>query len=590
MAQKSTIIEKAYFLKVATLFVFAFLFLVPGIVGAASLYISPSSGLHSVGSTFGISVYVSSNDQAMNAASGVLSFPQDKLEITSISKAGSIMGLWVEEPSFSNTLGTATFEGIVLNPGFTGSAGKIVSATFRVKAAGIASVAFASGSILANDGKGTNILTSLGDALFTLGVAPSTPTPAPTPTSILQPSRVGVPSAPVVRSSTHPDQEKWYSSSGAVFSWDVPSGVDAVRLLVGESPSSVPSIVYIPPISSRDLSDISLTDGLWYFHVQLRNNSGWGGTSHFRFQIDTVKPEYFNLQEQARADATYPKAAFVVDATDTTSGIDHYEFQIDEKQTVVWKDDGKHLYQTAPLAPGEHRLIARVVDKAGNYLVDSITFNVEALKSPTFIDHPNVVKTGESFLVKGTTYPRGLVTLWLQRGKEDVKLNTATANKSGIFTFAFEEGLKESGSYKMWAEVIDERGARSLPTEKVSLQVERSALIELGSWATTVLAVIVPIVALVLLLVGLLWYGWQKFMSWRGRIRKEVREADRALHKAIDMLKEDMASQIQLLKNAKSKRKFTKEEEKIITQLKKDLDEAEKFVKKEIKDIEEAVD
>lgn len=48
---------------------------------AATLYFSPSSGSYAVGDTLSANVYVSSADQALNAASGVILFPQDKLEI-----------------------------------------------------------------------------------------------------------------------------------------------------------------------------------------------------------------------------------------------------------------------------------------------------------------------------------------------------------------------------------------------------------------------------------------------------------------------------------------------------------------------------
>jgi hypothetical protein len=568
-------------MKKGILFFLAAALLFPFAVQAASLYFSPSSGSYTVGSTFSLGVYVSSTDKAMNAASGIVSFAQDKLEVTSLSRSSSIMSLWVQEPLFSNAAGTVNFEGIVLNPGYTGGSGQLLSINFRVKAPGTASAIFSSGSVLANDGYGTSILTGLGTAEFSL--IPTTLIPAP------QPSRVGVPSAPVIRSSTHPDSEKWYPSSAAVFSWDVPLGVDAARLLVGQSPSSVPNVLYIPPINSRDVSDIALADGVWYFHAQLRNPSGYGGTSHFKFQIDTTKPSYFNLTQQAREDATYPRVSFLVDAADETSGIDHYEFQIDEGEAVVWKDSGRHIFETIALAPGEHRLLAKAVDKAGNYLADSLSFIIEPLQSPILTQYPSVVKTGQAFLVQGTAHPTGTVTLWFQRGKDDPEHKSVSADKKGDFTFTFEEGLKEPGTYKLWAEVTDQRGARSLPSEKVSLKAESPAFIEFGYWITTVLAIVIPIVALLLLLAALLLYAWQKFVAWKKRIRKEVREADRALHKAIDMLKEDISVQIKLLEKTKSKRELTEEEEKIIKQLKKDVDQAEKFVKKEIQDIEKEV-
>src|SRR3989338_12449 len=91
------------------------------IAQAASLYFIPASGSYEVGSALPVSVYVSSEDEAMNAVSGVVTFPADKLEISSLSKASSIFNLWVQKPTFSNTSGTVTFEGVVLNPGFRGA-------------------------------------------------------------------------------------------------------------------------------------------------------------------------------------------------------------------------------------------------------------------------------------------------------------------------------------------------------------------------------------------------------------------------------------------------------------------------------------
>ncbi|KKT73998.1 MAG: hypothetical protein UW69_C0051G0012, partial [Microgenomates group bacterium GW2011_GWA2_44_7] len=46
-------------------------------VQAATLYFVPSTGTSNIGGNLSVGVYVSSADQAMNAASGVVSFPQD---------------------------------------------------------------------------------------------------------------------------------------------------------------------------------------------------------------------------------------------------------------------------------------------------------------------------------------------------------------------------------------------------------------------------------------------------------------------------------------------------------------------------------
>ena len=152
---------------------FIFYILNPLLVHAATLNFSPSTVLRTVGSTFSVSVSISSANKAMNAASGIISFPKDQLEVTNISKTNSVMNLWVQEPTFSNTQGTVSFEGIALNPGFIGSRGVILTITFRTKSVGQAKIKFSSGSVLANDGVGTNILDGLGNATISIQAIPA---------------------------------------------------------------------------------------------------------------------------------------------------------------------------------------------------------------------------------------------------------------------------------------------------------------------------------------------------------------------------------------------------------------------------------
>lgn len=147
-------------------------------VSAASLYISPASGTYRQGETFQVSVYVSSADQAMNTAEANISYPTDKLEITSITTVNSIFTLLVENPRYNNNNGTAYFSGIVVNPGYQGKSGRLVRINFRGKALGQATVNISSGQVLANDGLATNILTGRSGGKYTIIEKPK---PAPTP-------------------------------------------------------------------------------------------------------------------------------------------------------------------------------------------------------------------------------------------------------------------------------------------------------------------------------------------------------------------------------------------------------------------------
>ncbi len=153
---------------------------------AATLSFTPSAGQYSVGQTLAVAVLLSSTNQSANAMSASLSFPRDLLTVTSISKAGSIVSLWATEPQFSNSAGTISFEGIIPNPGFQGAGGRLITIYFRINTVGKAPIIITNSSVLANDGQGTNILTNVNNAEFSLAAAPERvvpPTPTPTPPS-----------------------------------------------------------------------------------------------------------------------------------------------------------------------------------------------------------------------------------------------------------------------------------------------------------------------------------------------------------------------------------------------------------------------
>ena len=169
--------ERAILFGVGTIALSGFFVLVPRPAHAASLYFSPDAETVVVGQAFTVAVDVSSADQAMNAASGNISFPADKLQVLSISKSNSIINLRIRDPSFSNSIagGNIHFEGITLNPGYTGSGGTVISVTFQAISAGSASLSFSDGGVLANDGNGTNILGSLGTASYSILPASGNP-------------------------------------------------------------------------------------------------------------------------------------------------------------------------------------------------------------------------------------------------------------------------------------------------------------------------------------------------------------------------------------------------------------------------------
>jgi hypothetical protein len=125
---------------------------------AAFFVASPSSSTTSVGETITATVYVNSSNQAINVVSGSLIFDHTYLRVKGVSIGGSVVKFWIQEPSVpKSSANTIEFEGVVLNPGYTGSSGRVMTVTFSVLTEGSTSLSFSSEAILANDGLGTDV-------------------------------------------------------------------------------------------------------------------------------------------------------------------------------------------------------------------------------------------------------------------------------------------------------------------------------------------------------------------------------------------------------------------------------------------------
>lgn len=335
-------------------------FLAPHTSLAATLSLMPANASVNVGDSFTVAVRVSSSDQVMNAVSGALSFPTDLLRVASISKANSVLTLWVQDPIFSNSTGIVDWSGVVPNPGYTGSGGQIVSVIFVAKKTGTGTIAFSSSSVLANDGNGTNILTAANPASISITQAAAQPV-------LTLPASAVSPSADLlaqITSSTHPDQTKWYRLSHAVFDWTNAQGVTAVRLGYDKNADGVPTIPYTDPISHKELQ---LGDGIWYFHVQQKKGvKEWGPVSTFRIQIDTVPPAPIVLRFPNGATTATSTIAVQFTTTDELSGIDRYQVAIDGRSFDVSAQDGSGIYALTVGESGIHTLSVTAYDKAGN--------------------------------------------------------------------------------------------------------------------------------------------------------------------------------------------------------------------------------
>lgn len=379
--------------KIAASAVLGLVFLCAGAhaASAATLSMTPQTGTAAVGTTINVLLSAASDVTAVHVLSGTLSFPTNLLEVVSISKSQSMISSWVTDPTFLNTAGTIQFNGMVPNPGFIGTDGRVLMVTFKVKAVGTADLSYSAGSIIANDGDGTEILTSKTGATYTLTKAVATVSDPSATTDATTTAKPPDANLPQVSSVTHPDAT-WSHLMTGTFSFVVPSTITALRLLVDDKPTTIPTITYVPPITSRDIKD--LPEGISYLHVQYKTAAGWGLTLHYKLQIDTTAPTTFTISEM-----TPGKFTFV--SNDALSGIARYDIQIDGGAVIAFTDDGSHIFTAPEQTSGSHTLLVRAVDAAGNTTDSTLTFTsaVPVALAPVPVVTPSVVPVPDSVLL-----------------------------------------------------------------------------------------------------------------------------------------------------------------------------------------------
>lgn len=349
------------------------------IAQAADLVVSPSSGSYSSGQTFTTTIRAVPAGDSVNAVEATLNFDSDQLSVVSVSKTGSVFSLWTTEPTFSNAAGTITFGGGSPTPFTTTS--NLLTVTFRTIGEGDGSVSFGTASVLAADGRGTDVYGTGTGGTYTVaaGAAPAPPTepePTPTPTAESEPDSEEAiifgdpPRPPEIGSPMFLDSEIWYNTTEGLFAWTLPFDVTAVAVEVSSSSENVPQdnpdAIVEPPGEEFIVSSDNISDGIQYISINFENQVGWGAVTNRQLKIDTTPPEPFVVRVTPGSSAdSFPLLNF--EAGDSTSGIDFYEMTIaDNEPIIVTPDEAKLGYLLRELEDGTYTVTVVATDMAGN--------------------------------------------------------------------------------------------------------------------------------------------------------------------------------------------------------------------------------
>ena len=256
-----------------------------------------------------------------------------------MSKGGSIFPFWTTEPSFSNSAGTIKFGGGLPPPAYSGTAGHIFKITFKAKKSGKAQVRFVSGAVLANDGKGTNILASMGSGSYIISPKITSPKSSGGDKKIEEKKEIEYDyNLPKILSPTHPDQNKWYNKKLAKFNWKLPDNIIGVSIGFDNDPTTDPGPKSDGLFNEKEYK--ADADGIWYLHLKFKDNKKWGSIENYKIMVDTESPLPFEIKIKPLKIMLNGKRKADCDVNIVVEGMSNFN---DYQKIILFSGDGDFL-------------------------------------------------------------------------------------------------------------------------------------------------------------------------------------------------------------------------------------------------------
>lgn len=586
--------------------IYFYLFLIFGLLfflkaEAADVYSVSSYGQVNENQTFSVTFYTDTKNTYINNIEANIKFPADLINVESVNINGSIFNMWIEQPKYSNTEGTMSFNGGVANPGYAGSSGKIFNVFFKAKKVGDANIYFTSANIYANDGLGTDV-TSLKRGV-SVKILPYIG--AETKEEIITSEKL--PTSPTISSLDMPDEDSWYSIKNVTFSWNLPWDITSTQLLFDNKTNSTPSVTYSPPISKKEIRDIK--DGIFYLHVRLSNSSGYGKTSHRAIKVDTTSPSMPIVSYLITNDDFI---GLNIKSNDITSGIAKYKILIDGtvvSETNTNKTDFDLILPSA--TEGDHEVSVVVYDKAGNLSEKNITITFPRLKSPQIIDFSEEITKGEEITIEGISYKNSDIRIWLEYGGENENkfkptsdfvscggiasfFDKNTNNPASFFVKTDKDGKFKfisdptscSGVIQFWAEVVRNGDITGISSEKNFIVINKTSFAEGSILTVEALSFVFPVILLIIVLIYLSLHAYYKLRRLKKKLMRDIEDTESEVHKIFRIMKEDAKNIMHVLNKKDIKSKLTEKDIEAMDLLSRDIEEGEAYFEKRLENIE----
>jgi len=317
----------------------------------STLHITPEAGVIDLSHSQKIDVQLSSGGEPINTIYLKIDYDAEEVLVEDILLVQSVCHPdLIFENEIDNDAGYVRFGCSIPNPGFFGRDGGIVS--LMIRPLGTGSIGFTFGPetrVLANDGVGTDVLRTTTGAGY----------------RVLDYRLVNLSNQidqVLLFSPSHPNSMRWYNKEILFMYWPQISGV---RYFYSIDKNPDGEALLSQELSSNYLSALLEGDGEYYVHVQAQKSDGsYTNTGHYPIRLDFTPPE----KPIVKASHSQLKIGEIlrlsIETTDSMSGLQRaYYYRVDDS-ILLPTGENINIYF---IDPGEHNVMVRVFDKAGNY-------------------------------------------------------------------------------------------------------------------------------------------------------------------------------------------------------------------------------
>jgi hypothetical protein len=203
---------------------------------------------------------------------------------------------------------------------------------------------------------------------------------------------------------------------------------------------------------------------------------------------------------------------------------------------------------------------------------------------PILGDFRRTILEGESVRISGSTYSNSTVHIYLKDSKGNEFTQETRSGAEGIFDTVWNKRL-DKGGYTVSASVTDARNISSPRSSEVPITIQAHVLERIG-WPLLNFATLFLIFALVIALcIAWALYLTHRIRKYRRKVRSDVHRADTRIRAKFKRLEAYITEYIEILKQEGAKRPLTFQEEKLIANIWKVLQNADAEIESDVEKI-----